>query len=111
MIDHIHSLAFSIQANRGVYAILLGSGISRSAKIPTGWEVTIDLIRKLAQISGEVCDPSPEEWYRKKFGRNADYSEILAAIAKTPAERQQLLRSYWEPTEAERERQPWGSRL
>lgn len=103
MIDPIHSLAFSIQANRGVYAVLLGSGVSRSAKIPTGWEVTLDLVRKLAEISGEPCELSPEEWYLKKYGRKPDYSEILAAIAKTPAERQQLLRSYWEPTEQERE--------
>ena len=103
MIDPIHSLSFSIQANRGVYAVLLGSGVSRAAKIPTGWEVTIDLVRKLAALSGESCDPSPEEWYRGKFDRNPDYSELLAAIAKTPAERQQLLRGYWEPTEQERE--------
>jgi len=103
MIDPIHSLAFSIQANRGVYAVLLGSGVSRSAKIPTGWEVTLDLVRKLAGISGEACDPSPEEWFRKKFGHDPDYSELLADVAKTPTERQQLLRSYWEPTEQERE--------
>lgn len=103
MIDPLHSLAFSAQANPGVYAVLLGSGISRAAKIPTGWEVTLDFVRKLAEISGEPCEPSPEEWYRSKFSREPDYSEILAAIAKTPSERQQLLRSYWEPTEQERE--------
>jgi hypothetical protein len=103
MIDPINSLAFSIQANRGVFAVLLGSGVSRSAKIPTGWEVTLDLVRKLAEISGEPCEPSPEEWYLQKYGREPDYSEILAAIAKTPAERQQLLRNYWEPTDQERE--------
>lgn len=45
MIDPVHSLAFSIQANRGVYAILLGSGVSRAARIPTGWEITLDLVR------------------------------------------------------------------
>ena len=57
MIDPVHSLAFSIQANRGVYAALVGSGVSRGAKIPTGWEVTLDLIRKLARLYGEKCDP------------------------------------------------------
>ena len=31
MIDPINSLAFSVQANRGVYALLLGSGVSRAA--------------------------------------------------------------------------------
>lgn len=103
MIDPIHSLAFSIQANRGVYAVLLGSGISRAAGIPTGWEVTIDLVRKLAALHGDACEPEPERWYLDKFGRAADYSDLLDALGKTPAERQQLLRAYWEPSEKERE--------
>ena len=103
MIDPIHSLAFSIQASRGVYAVLVGSGVSRGAKIPTGWEVTLDLIRKLARLHREECDPDPEGWYRGKFNKEADYSEILDNLAKTPAERQQLLRGYWEPNNSERE--------
>ena len=103
MIDPIHSLAFSIQASRGVYAVFVGSGVSRGAKIPTGWEVTLDLIRKLARLEGEEADPDPEGWYREKFKKEADYSEILKNLAKTSAERQQLLRAYWEPNEQERE--------
>ena len=42
-------------------------------------------------------------WYRSKFRREPDYSELLNELAKTPAERQQLLQGYFEPTEAERE--------
>ena len=103
MIDPIHSLAFSIQANRGVYAVLVGSGVSRGAGIPTGWEVTLDLIHKLSRLYGETCDSDLERWYHNKFDRNADYSQILDELAKTPAERQQLLRTYWEPNEQERE--------
>lgn len=103
MIDPINSLAFSIQANKGVYAVLLGSGISKAAKIPTGWDVTIDLIRKLSEICRESCEPSPEKWYLEKYGHEPDYSEILGEIAKTSTERQQLLRQYWEPNEEERE--------
>ena len=103
MIDPIHSLAFSIQANRGVYAVLMGSGVSKAAKIPTGWEITLDLIRKLAVLHEEPCDPDPESWYRERFGSDPDYSELLDALAKTPAERQQLLRAYWEPTTGEHE--------
>ncbi len=103
MIDPVHSLAFSIQANPGVYAVLVGSGVSRAAKIPTGWDITLDLIRKLAQLCDETCDPDPELWYRNKFEKEADYSGLLDELAKTPAERQQLLRGYWEPNERERE--------
>lgn len=102
MIDPIHSLAFSVQANPGVYAVLLGSGVSRSARIPTGWEITLDLVRKLASVAGEACEPDPAAWYRNKYDKEPDYSALLDALAKTPAERQQLLRGYLEATETER---------
>lgn len=99
----VHSLAFSMQANRGVYAVLFGSGLSRSAQIPTGWEITLDLVRRLATVSGEDCGSDPSAWYRDQYGKEPDYSELLDGLAKTPAERQQLLRQYWEPTEQEKE--------
>jgi hypothetical protein len=102
-IDPILSLALSMHANPGVYAILVGSGVSRAAKIPTGWEVVLDLIRKLATLEGEDCDPDPAAWYHDKYGKDADYSDLLNEIGKSPTERQQLLRSYFEPTEEDRE--------
>jgi SIR2-like domain len=103
MIDPINSLAFSMQANKGVYAVLIGSGVSRAARIPTGWEVTIELIRKAAAIQNANCEPDPAAWYRESTGNDPDYSMLLDTVAKTPAERQQLLRPYFEPTESERE--------
>ena len=103
-IDSIHSLAFSIQAKPGVYALLLGSGLSSAAQIPTGWEITLDLIRKLAAVRNESCDPDPEFWFTEKYGQAPDYSKILEQIARTPAQRQQLLQSYFEPSVQEREK-------
>jgi hypothetical protein len=103
MIDPILSLAISVQSNPGVYMLLLGSGVSRAAGIPTGWEVVLDLIRRLAQLKGEESNPDPAEWYRQTFGEEPDYSRLLDEVAKSPAERQQLLRTYFEPTEEERE--------
>ena len=90
MIDPVHSLAFSIQANPGVYSVLVGSGVSRVAKIPTGWEVTLDLIRKLARLHEETCDPDPELWYRKKFESDADYSNLLDELGSAPHEGRRL---------------------
>jgi hypothetical protein len=101
--DPLLSLAFSMQSNKGVYAVLLGSGISRAAKIPTGWEVVLELVRKLALLTEENCEPDPEGWYLNKFGHAPDYAALLDQVAKTPAERQQLLRSYFEATEEEQE--------
>ncbi len=68
MIDHLVSLAFSVQSNKGVYALLLGSGVSSSAQIPTGWDIVLDLIRKLAILEGEYCEPDPAAWYNDKSG-------------------------------------------
>ena len=101
MIDPMTSLAFNVFSNRGIYALLLGSGVSRAALIPTGWEVVLDLIRKWASIQGDAPD-DPVAWYREKTGKEPDYSEVVKALAKTKSERNGLLRSYFEPTEEER---------
>ena len=103
MINPIESLSFSIQANPGVYALLLGSGISRPAGIPTGWEITLDLVKTLAALNEEACEPSPADWFQRKFGQPPDYSVLLDELAKTRTERQQLLRPYFEANEKERE--------
>jgi len=103
MVDPTLSVAISIQTNPGVYALLLGSGVSRPAGIPTGWEVTLDLVRKLARLEGEDCEPDPAAWYQGKFGQPPKYSSLLEDLASTPAERSALLKPYFEPTEEERE--------
>ena len=103
MIDPIQSLAFSIQANPGVYAVLVGSGVSRAANVLTGWGITVDLIHQLMLLDKEENDLDPISWYQQKFDKEPDYSDLLDALAKTPAERQQLLRPYFEPDDAEHE--------
>lgn len=103
MIDPLLGLTFNLEANPGTYAVLVGSGISRSASIPTGWEVTLDLVRKLASLSGDESEIDPAAWYVGKFGRDPDYAELLQEIAPTSAAQQQLLRSYFEPSDEDRE--------
>lgn len=103
MIDAFTALTFSLASNPAVYALLLGSGVSRSAEIPTGWEIIEDLARRLAAAEGE--DPTdPIAWYRERFGDEPDYSTIVGALATTPAERRAILHGYIEPTPDEAER-------
>ena len=103
MISSTESLAFSMHANPGVYAVLVGSGVSRAARTPTGWEITLDLVRQIARIRNETCDPDPERWYRNIFSKEADYSDLLDSLCRTAAERQQLLRGYFEPSADDRD--------
>ena len=103
MIDPLTSLAFSVHSGKGVYALLLGSGISRAAHVPTGWEVTIDLIKKVAEVEGQSSGADPAPWYFKTYGEEADYSVLLESLASTPSERTNLLREYFEPTAVQRD--------
>lgn len=102
MNNTLTTIAFSIYSNKGVYSLLLGSGISKSAGIPTGWDVTIDLIRKLAAQNGETCMPDEATWFEDKYNEQPNYSTILSKLVVTPTERVNLLKPYFEATEEER---------
>lgn len=99
MLDPVLNLAFSIHSSPGVYAVLLGSGVSTSAGIPTGWDITLDLIAKLAATMDEDVGGDPEAWYQNKYGKEPDYSEMLKNLGNKPSERRNLLREYFEPSE------------
>lgn len=100
--DTIIKLAFTIYSSPGVYALLLGSGISRDAGILTGWEVTLDLIRKIAATEKEKPKDF-EKWYQERYHESPDYTKLLKKLTITPTDRANLLRSYFEPKVEERE--------
>ena len=97
------SLASSMHAGPLTYALLLGSGISVGSGVPSGWEVTLSLIKRLARLHGEDVGDDPVAWYRGRVGGDPDYSEVLAELAPTSADRRNLLSRYFEPTDEERE--------
>jgi hypothetical protein len=97
------TISFSVYSNKGIYALLLGSGISKSSGIPTGWDIVKDLIKRIATLENEECFPDPETWYMTKFEEEPDYSNLLSKLVKTPSERINLLRPYIEANEEDRE--------
>ncbi|MEE8659252.1 hypothetical protein CGLAMM_01025 [Acetobacteraceae bacterium EV16G] len=101
-ISPITSLAFSIRSKPGAYAMLLGSGISSAAGIPTGWGVVIELIKHLAAAEGQDCGNEPDEWYKSAFGSPPSYSKLLEKLFKTEIDRQQFLRRLFEASPEER---------
>jgi hypothetical protein len=96
-------LAFSLLENKGVFAVLLGSGVSRAADIPTGWEITLDLIRRVGLAQGIQEQSDWADWYRKKVGQEPSYSALLEELASSPEERRSILHGYIEPTKEDRD--------
>lgn len=103
-------LATSMHAQPGVYAILLGSGVSTGAGIPTGWGVVTELVRRAAAASTpgdseslQLAEADPAIWWSKHGAGELGYSSLLDALAPTAAARQGLLAGFFESTDEERQ--------
>lgn len=97
-----------------MFALLVGSGLSRAAEIPTGWEITLDLIRRVAIASGTEEQEDWAQWYREEYEKEPNYSELLEELGLTPDERRSIMQSYIEPTDEdldEEKKQPTAAHL
>ncbi len=70
--------------------------------MPTGWEVTLDLVRRVAKLRGQDPGADPADWYEREYGSAPEYSDLLSQLGGTASERLQILREYFEPTIEER---------
>ncbi len=103
MVDDKMSLTFSVRNNPGRYALLIGSGVSTGAGIPTGWAVVEDLLGKLVVARGGDEPDDLFEWYRNEYDEEARYDDIIGELADSKEERRALLEDYFEPSDEERE--------
>lgn len=99
--DPTTQLAFSMFENKGVYALLLGSGVSRSAGIPTGWEITMELVRRAGIAAGIGEQGDWHSWYVGQTGEQPNYSTLLETLAGTQSERRAIVQGFLEPTAQE----------
>lgn len=100
--DPILKIAFSLYNSPGAYALLLGSGVSRAAGILTGWELALNLVRKIAALESAGTIEDPEAWYRATYDKDIDYSHVLSMLTNTSTERMALLQPYFEPSPEEK---------
>lgn len=106
MVDERMSMTFSVRNNPGRYALLIGSGVSTEAEIPTGWAVVNKLVERIATAEGKSIDDDtdPTEWYEETYEESATYENLIEGLADTPTERRQLLEEFFEPSTEEAER-------
>lgn len=92
----------------GVFALLVGSGVSTGAGLPTGWDVVKDLVRRAAAANDPernalLSEQDVLDWWTDHGTGELGYSTVLAALAPTQAGRQALLESFFEPSDDDRE--------
>lgn len=93
--DSTAQIAFSMFENKGVYAVLLGSGVSRSAGIPTSWEITMELVKRWGIASGTGEQEDWLAWYVGQTGEQPNYSTLLERLATTQTERRAIFKAFW----------------
>lgn len=96
-LEAVHQLAIALSSSPRLFACVLGSGVSRSAGIPTGWQIVLELVRKRAALLGEAAaaEKDPDAWHVARFGRAPDYSELVTALAPTADLRRNLLEPHF----------------
>jgi len=99
--DEVIPVAFAMYHSPRRYALLVGSGISRDAEIPTAYEITDAFIRRIAgdRLKG---NQKPQEWYEETYkGRSPTFTGLLDELTKSPEDRTAFLREYFEPKDRE----------
>ncbi|MFF5147826.1 SIR2 family protein [Streptomyces sp. NPDC013157] len=106
ILDAKAALALNVHASPGVYALLLGSGISLASGVKTGWGIVEDLVGRVAamQDPNDADAPAkavadPVGWWAEHYDDVLGYSGLLGAVAPTAAARQQQLARYFQPQE------------
>ncbi|WP_053646079.1 hypothetical protein [Streptomyces sp. XY431] len=107
-VEPLTALAMNVHSSPGVYALLLGSGISIASGVPTGWGIVTDLVSKVATAqfpddpaAAAEAAGDPEHWWNETFGEPLGYSSLLARAGQSAAARQALLDGYFIPAEGE----------
>jgi SIR2-like domain len=102
-LDPIVSLSVALAEAPGTCAFFLGSGVSRDAGVPTGWEVLRSGLHRLRQLEQaddrQVSDEELDQWLVKTGREAMSYSELLAAIAPDMAVRREYLAGFFEGVE------------
>ncbi|WP_242087548.1 SIR2 family protein [Microbacterium lacticum] len=97
-------MATSMHSQPGVYAVLLGSGVSTGAGLLTGWGVVTELVARVAAASAPddagavaAARADPELWWSENGEGELGYSSLLEQLAPSAAARQGLLAGFFEP--------------
>lgn len=93
-------MGLAIQSSKNAFALLLGSGISKAAGIPTGIALVSALLER-ALLAGNVDYDDPVAWYEETTGNTIAFEGVLEHLSLEGAALRGVLRPFFERTEEE----------
>jgi NAD-dependent SIR2 family protein deacetylase len=88
--DVIRKLASILNKNPRSYVLLLGSGVSSNAGIPTAWDLTMKLVRELMP-DNERANIEPENWYKGNYNQEVSFQNVLIQTTNNKDEKRNLI--------------------
>lgn len=81
----LDALATSMCVSPGLFAILLGAGMSISAGRLCAWGILYDLIRQVAVSENtNIPEGTEENWWEQKTGERPHYGELIKSLNRLP---------------------------
>lgn len=104
MNDEAIPVAYAMHVSPRRYALFLGSGISKPAGLPTGTDVSANMIRRIAKTRGEKIDGGNEpekclEWFKDTFGEPANFELLLNKLGIDTENRSEGIQSFFLPSD------------
>ncbi|MFA5066035.1 MAG: SIR2 family protein [Dehalococcoidia bacterium] len=98
MIDPILPLSISMAEGKSVYALLLGSGVSIEAGVPTGRDIFWETMRLIYRETGSKDDDEAKlkEWFEASEYATYTYSDILGALFPAIGDRHQFVAKHFD---------------
>lgn len=97
-LDPLIQLSVAMAVTPGGFAVLLGSGVSMEAGIPTGQRVFLDTVERLYRVQEGSDPPGPEElneWVVAESLDELGYSGLLERVLPTEQGRRDYLVSFF----------------
>ncbi|MFN3228331.1 MAG: SIR2 family protein [Asticcacaulis sp.] len=104
----LDALSLSLHHAPGTCALIIGSGLSTAAGIPTGWGIQIELIKRIASVRGVELtdDKTAEDWHLQNISEEINYSNLMKIVASTQSERQKIISQFIEGNDSSKPKEP-----
>lgn len=102
--DAVVPIAYAMQASPKRYALLLGSGISVAAGLPTASDVSGNMILAVARGRGEKVEGGRDNevclaWFKDTFGEPATFQRLMQELGISEGNRKDGLKKFIYETE------------
>ena len=99
-INPIIPLAYNMADCSRQYVLFIGAGVSKDAGIPSGWDILLNVLKKIRQQDENTTHNFSQEemeiYYKEKHEEKFDYADIISSLYHSREEQREYLKNQFE---------------